>query len=305
LVWKAVQGTGGPSTTSFQHPYLVDSIPSAITSVDSDGNGAVDRLLVADTGGNVWRADLKGSNRIDWKLTLLAVLGRHDGMAVGQADDRRFFHRPDIVFTRDEHGPFDAVILGSGDRANPLNKGGATDNYLFMIKDRNIAVGAGTNSGFTVAELGDITSNCLQDDSCVADPNLAHGWRMKLIGADEKMLSTPVTVAGTIYATSFLPTQQDATPDSCELAEGGGRLYAVALQDGTATRQDDPAYDPDYDPENPGTDGRSTELNSPGIPPEVVFIAPDKILRPDLVIEDGLSRTRWKTFWYTRENLDL
>jgi type IV pilus assembly protein PilY1 len=77
LIWKARGGSGGASATVYEHSGLVDSIPSALTVADTDGDGITDRMVVGDTGGNVWRADLTGKNTADWKLTLLASLGRH------------------------------------------------------------------------------------------------------------------------------------------------------------------------------------------------------------------------------------
>ena len=69
----------------FEHSQLVDSIPSTLTIADTDGDALTDRILVGDTGGNVWRADLKGDSTIDWKLTLLASVGRHSTGAAGKA----------------------------------------------------------------------------------------------------------------------------------------------------------------------------------------------------------------------------
>jgi type IV pilus assembly protein PilY1 len=62
LIWKARGGGGGASSTVFEHAGLVDSIPSALTVADSDGDGITDRIVVGDTGGNIWRADLEGDN---------------------------------------------------------------------------------------------------------------------------------------------------------------------------------------------------------------------------------------------------
>ena len=50
---------------------------------------------------------------------------------------------------------------------------------------------------------------------------------------------------------------------------------------------------------------RTTELNSPGIPAEVVSIPPNKILRPDLQVDTLDINTRWRTFWYLEEDSDL
>jgi type IV pilus assembly protein PilY1 len=77
LIWKAVRGSGGSGSTVFEHPRLTDSIPSTLSVGDTDGDGFTDRILVGDTGGNVWRADIHGIDTSRWKLTQLASLGRH------------------------------------------------------------------------------------------------------------------------------------------------------------------------------------------------------------------------------------
>ena len=47
------------------------------------------------------------------------------------------------------------------------------------------------------------------------------------------------------------------------------------------------------------------ELTSLGIPAEVVSVPPNKILRPDLQIDNIDATTRWRTFWYLQEDADL
>jgi type IV pilus assembly protein PilY1 len=302
LIWKARGGTAGATSTVFEHPELVDSIPSAVAIADSDGDLLLDRLIVGDTGGNVWRADLAGTNTMQWKLTRLAALGRH---AEGtKLNDRRFFHRPDIVPAEDEHGLFDAVLIGSGDRADPLDQGGMVSNYFYMLKDRNVAAGAGTNVDLIPADLGDVTDNCLQEgSSCGVD--LTDGWKLALESGGEKSLATPVTIAGSVFFTTYIPASSGPA-GVCAPAEGSGRLYAVALQNGTAVINYDTSDDSPLNPDEPTTrSDRSTELNSPGIPAEVVSIPPNKIMRPDLQIDTLDITTRWRTFWYLQEDADL
>ena len=118
LIWKAV-GSGTASSDTFVHPGMIDSVPSTVTAVDTNGDGLTDRVYVGDTGGRVWRADIHGEVTSDWKVTLLADMGRH--YINSQENDRRFFHRPDVVQSRDGVGPFDAVVIGSGNRADPLS----------------------------------------------------------------------------------------------------------------------------------------------------------------------------------------
>ena len=221
LIWKARGGGGGSFGKIFEHPKLVDSIPSALTVADTDGDGFTDRIVVGDSGGNVWRADLVGSDVADWKLTQLAALGRHSLGASGVATDRRFFHRPDLVLASDDIGNFDAVLIGSGDRADPLDDGGTPVNFFYMIKDRNTAVGAGVDIVYDHSDLGDVTSNCLQEGSCVID--LDSGWRLQMEDSGEKILATPLTLNGKVFFTSYLP-QGGSAATACAPSEGAGRL---------------------------------------------------------------------------------
>jgi len=169
LVWKARRGSSG-SGSIFEHPKLLDSIPSTLAVGDTDGDGTTDRFYVGDTGGNVWRGDIAGPDTSKWKLTLLASLGRHAPTAMGIVSDRRFFHRPDIVPSRDGNGLFDGVVIGSGNRPNPLDRGGMTVDFAFMLKDRRTGAGSGVDQAIDLAQLGDVTSNCLQSSSpCSVD----------------------------------------------------------------------------------------------------------------------------------------
>jgi len=306
LVWKARGGSGGGGGTVFEHSKLVDSIPSTLSVADTDGDGLTDRMVVGDTGGNIWRADIQGRDVSQWKLTLLASVGRHSGGAPNFAKDRRFFHRPDLVPSKDGDGLFDAVVIGSGNRADPLDKGGSAYNFTYMIKDRHTAVGSGINTGLTHVDFGDVTSNCLQTTSgCVV--NLVHGWRLGLEEPGEKVLATALTLTGKTFFTTYLPFSGSGAT-ACSPSEGAGRLYAVSLQDATAvinydTTDDDPNSP---DPDAPTTkNDRSVELTSLGIPAEVVSVPPNKILRPDLQIDNIDATTRWRTFWYLQEDADL
>ena len=304
LIWKARRGAGGAGGKVFEHPRLTDSIPSTLTVADTDGDGFTDRMVVGDTGGNIWRADIGGDDTSKWKLSLLASVGRHAGGSSGIVDDRRFFHRPDLVPTKDGYGLFDGIVVGSGNRANPLDSGGVTSDYLYMIKDRGTAVGTGVDTGLQHADFGDVTDNCLQDDP-TCSVNLDDGWRLNMQDPGEKILATPLTVTGKVFFTSYLPRGGSAAT-ACAPSEGAGRLYAVSLQNATAVINYDTSDDTSEDPDAPNsTADRSVELISAGIPAEVVSIPPNKILRPDLQIDDVNAATRWRTYWYLSEDGDI
>jgi type IV pilus assembly protein PilY1 len=111
--------------------------------IDSDRNGVDDRAYVGDSGGKVWRIDFTERGRLpqgspasaarNWYLTLLADLG-------GSGDgDRRFFHAPDVVQSRDSAGDYDGVLLLSGNREAPLDVD--VRNFAFLLKERRAAGG--------------------------------------------------------------------------------------------------------------------------------------------------------------------
>jgi type IV pilus assembly protein PilY1 len=288
LIWKAV-GSGSSSSEVFVNSALVDSIASAVAALDTDGDGMTDRIYVGDTGGRIWRADIGAEDTADWTLTLLADIGRH--YSATKANDRRFFHAPDVVLDKDASGPFDGVVIGSGDRSDPLDKGGVVDNFVYLIKDRNVAAGSGTNTGLDHTDFGDVTNTCLEVGAeCTA--TLTNGWRMGLSATGEKSLATPLTVGGTVYFTTYLPPGTSSS-QSCGPDEGSGRLYAVKLSNASAVRNYDTTTE---------TLERYDELDSKGIPAEAISLPPDGILKPDLSIEKTDVPTRLRTYWLESED---
>ena len=79
----------------------------------------------------------------------------------------------------------------------------------------------------------------------------------------------------------------------------------MALQDARSVinynTSDDSADNPD---EATTKQDRYVDLTSAGIPAEVVSVPPNKILRPDLQIDDINVSTRWRTYWYLQEDID-
>src|SRR5258706_6883005 len=118
------------------------AIPSDIAVLDRDNNRFADRLYVGDTGGNLWRADINDTDPANWTINKLASLGF--ATSATKADRRKFLFQPDVVFSSDAGGLYDAVTIGSGDREHPFNGFGdtahplvdAVTNRYYMIKDR-------------------------------------------------------------------------------------------------------------------------------------------------------------------------
>lgn len=252
-LWKLVSGgdTGFGGT---------DSIPSSIATLDSDGDGLTDRLYAGDTGGNVWRIDMPGSDKAKFSVFKLAELG---GVA-SNAVDRRFFSEPSVVRAyitetidsgkKDSEGesiivqqdvPYDAVLLGSGDRSNPIGKD--TDDMFFMIKDNNIKTLQFTSDSvpplptdpIKLGDLADFSLNPFaatltsqQKETLALAVSLKSGWFIKLgeQGLGEKSSSAAIVINNVVYFTTYTPAASSAASSgTCDIPTGSGWLYAVDL----------------------------------------------------------------------------
>ena len=178
LIWKAVKGatTGyDAGTKAYRRTDLRDSIPSDVIAVDTDGNKLVDRVYVGDTGGVMWRADMRSNNQANWTLKPILSVGRHADAGGSLANDRRFFYPPDYVQTKDSDGAYDAIIVGTGDRENPLDT--AVSNWFYMFKDRNTETG--TFGSYAYPENGDHLGD-VTDYAYAETLDVSKGWRMQL-----------------------------------------------------------------------------------------------------------------------------
>lgn len=252
----AESGTLKWSTTSAQ---FEDSIPSAIGTLDSDADGLTDRLYVGDTGGNVWRVDMPDTDTSKFSLFNLASFGH----ATSNADDRRFFYEPSIVRAfitetfdsgkKNSNGdaiivkeeiPYDAVLIGSGDRVTPLSID--TKDVFYMIKDANIKTQEFTATSIpatpTTLMLGDLfnyTDDPFKDltgasfDSKAKEVSEKSGWYFKFEQTGEKNTASALVINNVAYFTSFTPPDLTGTLVSCLLPSGQGWLYAVDLALGT------------------------------------------------------------------------
>ncbi|MFL0808791.1 MAG: hypothetical protein K6L76_00100 [Agarilytica sp.] len=264
LIWKVAGGgsTGAVSNTVYRDASMDYSIASAISVFDSNRNGVIDRLYVGDLGGLVWRVDLPEGNadnsdhRLEnWSATVLANVG-----SAAAANDRRFFHAPDVVQTRDSTGRYDGVVIGSGDRANPLETDDS--NQLYLIKDRNVDSGTPPSTSFVPSDLADLSS-------CGTTCDYTNGWVLTLSDSGEKGLSAPLVADGNIFYTSYVPNAGGT--NSCAPAEGSGKLYILELSDGDAAFS--------------GAAGMNI---GPGIPASPIAISGDTILLPGTGVDGDL-----------------
>ncbi len=316
LIWKlgknATAGYDAASKT-LRVTDLNDSFPAEITAIDTHGDGLLDRIYGADSGGRVWRIDLADyvDDDLDpgtpdilviddpqyWTAMKIFDAGRHFVNDV--TNDRRFFNRVDVAQTRDSSGAFDALLFGSGDREDPM--GTATENWFYMVKDRNIYRGAPPTTTLTPSSLVDLSSNCLQTDTvanCLTAGEqllFQNGWRIQLnAGAGEKNLAASVTSGGSVFFSTFAP---EPVASACGLSEGVGRFYALSLQDATAIINFDTTND-----SGGTTYERFDALGSGGIPVEVVPLGSGQILVQGQEVGENIvstgGKTGFRTFWH-------
>lgn len=327
LVWKAIYDASAstPSYDSVAKAYkrddMLDSIPSAITAVDPNGNDLPDRLYVGDTGGVVWRVDMLSNDQADWVVNPILSVGRRMTNTTPDLpkEDRRFYYPPDYVQAKDSTTgeSFDAVVIGTGKRTEPLAFN--TENWFYVLRDRDLVsntlvyfsadgmkehhdqwpdvTDTTTNKGLVDVS----TDSCYILGNCANDPVFTHGWKMRLdcpndsgrdfAGGDcgEKNLSAAFTIGGTIFMTSYIPPDPNGTV--CGPKEGGGILYELSLQDGSATKDNDGDGVIDVN-------DRYTNLRSGGIPAEVVSLGGDKVLAPDLTIKEPKVKGGFRTYWH-------
>ncbi len=240
-----------PSENGFQGKH---SIASDIALLDSDYDGYIDRLYATDTGGDVWRVDMPTQNSRNWTHFKLASLG-----GTRANNDRRFFYKPTIarsVYSKVSEvvvngkstvtrvdTPFDAVLVGSGNRANPLSS--AVNDQLFMIRDINTVTKSFTGSKvpntITQSDLMNVSSDPFAkkldnvDGFVKLEVELArfNGWYYNLPLQGEKSLAASTVVGGVAYFTSFAPGSTSNVVDQCSLGSGTGGLYAFHLHYGT------------------------------------------------------------------------
>ncbi|WP_281560152.1 PilC/PilY family type IV pilus protein [Thalassomonas sp. RHCl1] len=258
LKWSLTPAASSGVNTQFTG--IADSIPAAIGTLDSDGDGLIDRLYAGDSGGNLWRVDMPegapNSSENPWTVFKLAQLGGETN-----STDRRFFSQPAIVrafieetkssSVTDEQSntttvisrqetPYEAILIGSGDRSTPSS--GDTEDKFFMIKDPDIFtqsfVAEDVPAPYTIESLYDYTDDPFgqtltsqERESLALAVSQKSGWFIDFAGLGEKSMSAATAIAGVAYFNSFTPGNSSSS--SCELNAGNGLLYAVDLSLGT------------------------------------------------------------------------
>lgn len=218
--------TAAWSYTASNNAEMQFPFPTDLTIVDSDGDGFADKVYGGDTGGQLWRFNIKDTNIGSWTGEVIFKVPAGSG--------QKIFYKPSVAV----EGDYSMIALGSGDREHPLNAGVA--DRMYMIKDK------GQTSADNIGEgnLMDVTANELQGggttvarqqeilSSLNAPTN--YGWMVKLTNNGEKVLASPLIINKVAYFTTYSPDVIMA-PDPCDAGNlGTSRLYALNYKTGEA-----------------------------------------------------------------------
>ncbi len=336
-------GVGGFSAFT-QVAEMTHPVTGSITAFDSTGDGTTDRFYYGDEGGNVFRADLDASVSVgsdSATVTKLANLAAPDDSASTPsdllADTRAFYFAPEVVRIDNAQigGRFDLVAIVSGHRAHPLNGNGQptylteeiVQNTVYVLKDPN--TDALPPPGFTAildngADLLDVTSNPLQRnidglpqnqmtfDAALTQLQSRRGWKIQLADAGsfigEKGFSKPIILQSKMFFTTYIPPSLAESTDraqTCEVATGKGRLYALDVLSGAALFR---TFDSQGDDANLTTEDRY--LTTAGPPSDLgagTFDNPGNNILISFQGEDtpgalppGISLPRARIYWNER-----
>jgi type IV pilus assembly protein PilY1 len=271
---------------------ITKSVPSDISFLANTA-GQVYRGYFGDTGGNIWRLDMpSGSDLTSWRLYKFATLG-----------SGKFFYAPDVV-----HGAgYDIILAGTGDREKPLVNSSVDKFYAINDDDESSTSSPTTKAVIDVSQLVPLTTTAGITEAqsgdtgcgsfCVCKPsNGCLGW-VRTLSTGEKVVNSPLTVAGTTYFSTNKPAPSSNT---CITNLGEARAYGFEFFSGK--------------PNNVNGDGTmGTPLTGGGLPPSpvggVVEIEPGKNVafiigagNKGSSVEGGritipVSSTRRKVYW--------
>ena len=238
------------------------------------------------------------------------------------ANKRRFFVPPSVVQVSDDIfstiTDYDYVLMPSGDRANPLEV--TALNRFYAFRDTTIGKMTGGLSGNAnladdypqVAEVpikddgttsmiditGVVSTGIGLDTTAATRSSL--GWYLDFTDSGtsgEKGLAAPVTIAGTVFFTTYVP--DTATSNVCDAAEGTGRAFALDILSAS------PAIDWDGDGSYANDAGDVVQNLGAGIPSEAVPIFTEEGVTLLVGTGGGAANLgevsglpRFRTYWY-------
>lgn len=220
LIWRA-SNTAADCPGSAVCKVVSDmtySIPSDIAIADYDGNGFADRLYFGDTGANVWRASIADTDLTKWTVYKLAQFNTARSGESASSRYRKILYAPDVV----KGDGFVLVLAGTGDREKPFDT--TIVNRLYAIKDTDtVPTTPATDTDTNLLEVK--ASNIATGVTMLPTDK---GWFYTLTEGGEKVVSSPVTLNGTMFYNTNIPRT------GCASGLGEARIYAMNYKTGKA-----------------------------------------------------------------------
>ena len=190
------------------------SVPADVSGLDSDGDGYVDRIYVADMRAQLYRIDLEAADGTvlspgSWPVTKIAAL--NDGTG-GLNGTRKVFFAPDLVMTRN----YTAILFGTGDREKPLAT--VSNDRFYVVKDSRVTKGPPSPG----TPITDASLAALGADGAGRDPE---GCSYAFATNGERVINQPITFGGVTY----FSTNQPTPPGGGSCSRSQSRAYQVPL----------------------------------------------------------------------------
>ena len=236
--------TNADNTANMTH-----SIPSTVRAIDVNDDTYIDRLYVGDTGGKMWRFNVKAAVS-SWSGKLL--FSSNTG-----SEKRKIFYEPAVTFEADKNNnPYEMLFFGTGDREHPVRTD-TNDTTNPIQTDRMYAVKDKAQT-YTITEsyLTDVTTDELQalpgtsqsQIDCVLSRlgwqkvitgcDEQDGWYIKLdafgANSEEKVLASATVFNQGAYYTTFAPDTSGSTNVCISGNLGTARVYGVHWRTGEA-----------------------------------------------------------------------
>jgi type IV pilus assembly protein PilY1 len=211
-LWEYYNATG--STDDRQHMNF--SLAANATAVDLTNDGYVDKVYIADVGGQVWKFDLPvtAATTSDWrgKRFFVASPSQTNPPPTGEYYPAQgMYGSPTLAFDNSNNV---WLFIGTGDRNHPNN---TATNRFYGVKDNTDMA---QNGHLTESNLADVTSS---------NNSASNGWFFHL-GTNEKVLAPANVFNQAVLFSGFTPT----STVTCTSGGGTAKLYSVQMLTGYA-----------------------------------------------------------------------
>lgn len=190
------------------------SLAGSPTAVDINLDGYIDKVYIADLGGQLWVFDISANSTTSWTGKILLKT------PPGQTKNHQFYNQPAVAFDR-YRKPW--VYIGTGDKEYP-NEFNSDPSRFYAVMDND----TGTYPR-TEGDLKDVTSV-----NTFAQDLTKKGWYIVLDKVNgkyvEKVLSKAAVFDRLVYFTTYSNTS-NSVQDPC-LVQGISRLYVAEYVSG-------------------------------------------------------------------------